>query len=86
MDRVYKLRRVIYVSTFARLLKYVWTAVLLVTVIANQLQMKAEAVCNKMSILFEKNNSLYNAINFPKDLCLTFPTKVTMVKTVFGIL
>ena len=75
-------------STFARLLKYVCTAVLLVTAGANQCQIQTETVCNKMSILgkIKLLASDFDAIDFPKDLCLTFPTKVTMVKTVFGIL
>ena len=72
-------------STFARLLKYVCTAVLLVTAGENQCQIQTETVCNKMSILSEIL-LVFDAIDFPKDLCLTFPTKVTMVKTVFGIL
>ena len=73
-------------STFARLLKYVCTAVLRVTAGANQCQIQTETFCNKMSILSEIKILTFDAIDFPKDLCLTFPTKVTMVKTVFGIL
>ena len=75
-------------STFARLLKYVWTADLLVTVVANQFQIQTESVRNNMSNVDSHRNktNIVDETDFPKDLCFTFPTKVTMVKTVFGIL